>query len=379
MGCGSSVSQGSVIVVGGGYVGSAVAKTLDGKFKVTIIEPSDSFHHKMASLRASVVPGWENRIRVPYDKLLKNGTIVRQEVKEVTSGNVILADGTPMQADFIVLAHGAGQAPFPIGAKPGASSADAVAAFKKAQGQVNASSSVLIVGGGPVGIEMAGEILAQYPGKKVTLVHSRPQLLSNSTPPMYPPAVERLTESLRNIGCAVRLNARVTNLPADLDGSGFISHDTAVKYTLSDNSTVDADLVMVCTGSPKRDANLVGTVDEHNSVKVDEFLQVQGMQNVFCVGDANDVKVTKMAFTGDAQGKATCKNIERLSKGQTMQPFKMEEAEYGAMFVPLGPEKGVGAMGTTVMGDFAVKTIKSKGLFSAATWKNSNVTLPPLA
>ena len=58
-------------------------------------------------LRAAVVPGWEETTRIPLDKLLKRGKIVRGEVKSVTSGSVTLADGTTLTADYIVLAHGA--------------------------------------------------------------------------------------------------------------------------------------------------------------------------------------------------------------------------------------------------------------------------------
>lgn len=378
MGCGSSVGQKTVIVVGGGHVGINAAKELDSKFHVTLIEPSDTFHHKIASLRGAVVPGWENRIRVPYNNLLKNGKVVRKEVREVTTGNVILSDGTHMQADYIVLAHGQGQMAFPIGGKPSASSSDVIAAMKQSQLQIKSASSIMIVGGGPVGVELAGEILAQHPGKNVTLVHSQPTLLNNSTPPIFPPAVAKVTDGLRGMGCTIRLNARVQNLPIVSDGSAFIAHDSTVTYTLTDNSTVDADLVVLCTGAAKRASNLVGAVNERNSVLVDEFLQVKGMPEVFCIGDANDVNESKLAYTGDLQRKVACKNIDNLSKGKAMEAYKPSGGEYGAMFIPLGPNGGVAAMGTSVMGDFAVKTIKSKGLFTGAVWKTMNATLPPV-
>lgn len=40
--------------------------------------------------------------------------------------------------------------------------------FKQSQAQVAAATSVLIVGGGPTGIEIAGEITERHPGKKVS-------------------------------------------------------------------------------------------------------------------------------------------------------------------------------------------------------------------
>jgi apoptosis-inducing factor 2 len=42
---------------------------------------------------------------------------------------------------------------------------------------MESSQSILVVGGGSVGVELAGEIATDYPGKKVTLVHKGPRLL----------------------------------------------------------------------------------------------------------------------------------------------------------------------------------------------------------
>ncbi|CAM9743989.1 unnamed protein product, partial [Ectocarpus sp. 12 AP-2014] len=36
-----------------------------------------------------------------------------------------------------------------------------------------AAKSILVIGGGPIGIEMAGEIMEEMPGKSVTLVTSK--------------------------------------------------------------------------------------------------------------------------------------------------------------------------------------------------------------
>lgn len=43
--------------------------------------------------------------------------------------------------------------------------------------KLKAAKSVLIVGGGPTGVELAGEIVTDFPDKKVTLVHGGARLL----------------------------------------------------------------------------------------------------------------------------------------------------------------------------------------------------------
>lgn len=43
--------------------------------------------------------------------------------------------------------------------------------------QVQKSDKIAIIGGGPVGVEMAGEIATDYPNKHVTIIHSRDRLI----------------------------------------------------------------------------------------------------------------------------------------------------------------------------------------------------------
>ena len=104
-----------VVIVGAGYAGTAAAKALDTSVRVTLIEPTDSHNHKIASLRAAVVPGWEQRIRVPLDGFLKNGQVIQGEVKTVNIGSVTLSDQRVLDCDYVILAHGKGSLNFPSG------------------------------------------------------------------------------------------------------------------------------------------------------------------------------------------------------------------------------------------------------------------------
>ena len=101
MGNSASVNELKVVVV--------------GKCDVTLIEPADAMNHKIAALRGVVVPGWEKRTRVPLDKLLKRGKIIQAEVASIETGKVILKNGTVLNCDYIILAHGQGQTTFPCG------------------------------------------------------------------------------------------------------------------------------------------------------------------------------------------------------------------------------------------------------------------------
>src|SRR4030081_2083218 len=101
-----------VVVVGGGYGGTAVARALDDTTDVVLVEPRDAFMHNIAALRALVDPSWLPKIFLPYDGLLKNGRIVRDRAVVVDPHRVVTASGEEIAADYVVLATGS-RYPFP--------------------------------------------------------------------------------------------------------------------------------------------------------------------------------------------------------------------------------------------------------------------------
>src|SRR5258708_18046174 len=73
----------TVVVVGGGYGGYAVAKTLDGTSNVLLVEPKDAVMHNIAAPRALVDPSRLPRIFLPYGGLPSHGPRVRDRAAEV--------------------------------------------------------------------------------------------------------------------------------------------------------------------------------------------------------------------------------------------------------------------------------------------------------
>ncbi|KAJ1925962.1 hypothetical protein IWQ60_004223, partial [Tieghemiomyces parasiticus] len=67
---------------------------------------------------------------------------------------------------------------------------------------IKAAERVLIIGGGPLGVEMAGEIKHADPSKRVTIVHRGQQLLSSPLPLKFR---RRVTQRLRSMGVDVVL------------------------------------------------------------------------------------------------------------------------------------------------------------------------------
>lgn len=52
-----------------------------------------------------------------------------------------------------------------------------VAYLQKHQAEIKRSRSIVIVGGGAVGVQMATDLKEYYPGKEITVVQSRPKLM----------------------------------------------------------------------------------------------------------------------------------------------------------------------------------------------------------
>jgi apoptosis-inducing factor 2 len=100
----------TVVVVGGGYAGTAVAKALDETTNVVLVEPKDAFMHNVAALRALVDPSWLPRIFLPYEGLLAHGRVVRDRAARVEPGLVVTDSGEQIAADYVVLATGSSYA-----------------------------------------------------------------------------------------------------------------------------------------------------------------------------------------------------------------------------------------------------------------------------
>lgn len=78
--------------------------------------------------------------------------------------------------------------------------AEQTAVFEQANATLKAAKSILVIGGGPIGIEMAGEIMEEMPGKTVTLVTSK-ELMPSPTvafPDKFRTRLRKKLEAVRN-------------------------------------------------------------------------------------------------------------------------------------------------------------------------------------
>ena len=94
-----------VIVIGGGFAGSHIAKELQNEFDVTLIDSKDYFEFTPSILRSIVKPSHVKEIQVLHAHYLPKCKIIVGCVEEVSKEYVKLKD-EKIFYDYLVIASG---------------------------------------------------------------------------------------------------------------------------------------------------------------------------------------------------------------------------------------------------------------------------------
>lgn len=346
-----------ILIVGGGYAGTTLARALDAVAEVVLIEPREAFVHNVAAIRAIVDPSITDRIILPYDRLLKRGKVVRGRVTGIADTGIILADGSSLTGDVIVLATGSTYAaPF----KPAGDDMTSFRAALDAEHQrLAAAQSVAIIGAGAVGTELAGEIAAGTAGKRVTLISATPQLF----PGFAAGLGERLARDLRAMGVDLRTG---------VSAQGHNPAMTSGSLSLSDGSSLTADLIIAATGARPASglaAAIAGcSLDANGRIAVDSWLRVGGRSNLFALGDVASAGDMMTIVAVSRQAPWLAKTIKALLAGKAIESQKPYAPwKTPPILIPIGPKSGASVLpltpGGTVVGPLLTSAIKGKSLF----------------
>jgi NADH dehydrogenase FAD-containing subunit len=323
----------TVVVVGGGYGGVAVAKALDETSEVVLVEPKDAFMHNIAALRALVDPSWLPNIFFPYSRLLSNGRVVRDRAAMVDPRRVVTASGEEISADYIVLATGS-RYPFPAKTDL-VDTHHAQEQVRQAHRALAQADRVLLVGAGPVGIELAGEIRHVWPEKSIVLLDVADEILGG---PYKPELKAELRRQLIDARVELILGSPLHQAPPTQPGE-------LGTFTVTTEAGTDivADIWFRCYGVvPNSDylgEALVPARRADGFIEVGPTLQVAGQTNVFALGDVSTAD-SKMAGYAGHQAVIVANNIKALAQGRSdLAPYK----SWGvAIAVPFGPNGGSG-------------------------------------
>ncbi len=226
--------------------------------------------------------------------LARQGVDLVQGRGRFVAPGVLDVDGRRLRAQRVVLAVGARpRVPEAVGGTPHLTT-ETVWDLDAVPGHL------LVVGGGPVGCELAQAFAGL--GVRVTLLHSGPRLLPRDDPA----AGEVLAGVLRRDGVDVRLGARVERA-----GRSGPAGDGAVLH-LADGTPVEGTHLLVATGRAPSTAGLglevAGVaVDPSGRVAVDERMRSRTNPHVWAVGDC----ASPLAYThvADDQARAAAGNL----------------------------------------------------------------------
>lgn len=347
-----------ITIVGGGYAGTMLARALDDHADVTLIEPRDRWVHNVAMIRALAQPDLLDQIILPYDGLLKKGSIVQGRAKTIQDTTVLLEDGRETPGDLVVLATGSGYAsPFKM---QGDDSAAFLKTARKIIAQIDKADKLVIVGGGAVGSELAGEIASARPEKQITLVSAGGTLF-----PDYPAKLGRaIARQLGELGVKVRLGERI----AKLQKTDEPYKPATGKLALSDGFPIEADLVIPVIGSrPVTDImkSLQDVViNEDGRAAVDGWLRPASNPRLFAVGDIIAAGDTMTIVGLTRQVGWLAKAIKSHLRGKTIDSLKPYKPwPKPLILLPLGEDKGASALPFGVTGPLLTRAIKGKKLF----------------
>lgn len=300
----------SILIIGGGFAGLAAAQTLRKTpgHTVTLVDRKDYFEVTPAQIHQLVAPeSLGDRPRFHYRDVLGTG-FVQGEVSGLESHAAILADGRRLSFDQLILAPGTRYPRLPL-AKP----TDHVAlgqrrnAVRLENQKFREAKSYLIVGGGLVGVELAGEIASAAPGKAVRLAHRGPRLVEN----LSEKASETALAQLRSLGVTVQLNT-ADAVPRD----GEVLYDATSPEPATD--------FLAAVKPP--------VLDARGQIVVNENFQVKGHDHWYAVGDANAAPDGKQVAVAMGQGEYVAKVLLGAHKPYKPQP--------PMALVPLGTKHG---------------------------------------
>jgi NADH dehydrogenase len=327
-----------VVIVGAGFGGLACARKLrkSGSFRVTLIDrnPYQLFSPLLYQVATASLP--EDDIAFPVRTAYREVQFIRAEVTNIdTAAKMItLSNGKTLSYDDLILAVGSEGTTFGI---PGVaehtlqmkSVVDARAIrtsllrnYESVEDGILPieSLNVVIVGGGPTGVELAGavrelqgEIKREFehlaPKATVTLLEAGPRLL----PSFQPSSSEHARKVLTKMGVTVRLDAAVVEA-------------TPTSLKLKDGTELVAGTRIWAAGvvAPPR-WKVLGDTERGNRIKVNPYLQLN--DSTWVVGDVASFAgidgrpLPMIAPVAIQQGRHVARQLLRRERGDGFEEF----------------------------------------------------------
>ena len=223
--------------------------------------------------------------------LADHGIDLQRGTGRLAGPGVVEVDGVRHTAEHVVLANGADPVVPPV---PGLRELDGVWTNREVTSMKAIPSRLLILGGGPVGVEMAQAV--RRLGGEAVVIETSERVLSREPAPLG----EALGDVLRRDGIELVLSANAT--AARRDGDDYV-------LEIDDGQELRGDRLLVATGRRPRVQGIgletVGVEPDARGVPVDAHLRAA--ERLWAIGDVNGL--WPLTHVGKYQGDVVAANI----------------------------------------------------------------------
>ncbi|KAM9893643.1 hypothetical protein OXX79_009213 [Metschnikowia pulcherrima] len=342
-----------IVIIGGSYAGLKAVSTIysmkTANLDVTVVSPSSHVYFNVAAPRLLVEPEKLSQTVFPVEEIVSESSNGDAKFVQGSATNVDfakrevyvdLAAGGESTLKFDILVIASGTRAKWAGWKVNTSHEDAQKAILATNHALKKASTVAIVGGGPTGVETAGEIAKEFPSAKVTLYTGADAPLAFAGPSLSVKA----TRKLENLGVQIINDLQIKEVLRKEHG------DTLV---LDSGETRDYDVGLESFISGPFSSYLPSSVkDGQGFVVTDGNLLVKGCNGVVAFGDIVSGSSKSIVDLKFGQSGIFTATIKKLLQDVQNPGFltKSTDADSGynpvkhTLAVPISRDGGVGML-----------------------------------